>query len=63
MIYCGTESNSNYVFQIEGWSGEDGEDLSFRRTGRPSDCFAKCLLFANSTRNLEECKEEATNSI
>ena len=50
-------------FRLKGGVGKKGVDLIFRRTGRPSDSFAKCLLFANSTRNSEEWKEEAANPI
>lgn len=64
MIYHETERSSDYVFQIEEWRGEEEGHVTFRRTTNwPSDNFAKCLLFANSTKNLEEWKEEAINSI
>lgn len=63
MIYHGTERNLDYAFQIEGWRGEEEGDFIFRRTGRPSDDFAKYMLLASSTRNSEEWKEVAANPI
>lgn len=47
---------------VGGGKDKEGVDLICRRTGRQRDCFGKCLLFASSSRNLEEGKE-ATNPI
>ena len=63
MIYHETERTSDYVVQIEEWRGEEEGQVTFKRTIRLSDNFAKCLLFANSTKNLEEGKEKSINSI
>lgn len=63
VIYHETERTSDYVVQIEEWRGEEEGQVTFKRTIRLSDNFAKCLLFANSTKNLEEGKEKAINSI